>query len=118
MSHGIRPIPTPAAPLVALLAALGLACAGTSGAPDDAEISERVELALEQDDFTEEHEIRVETEDGVVSLLGQVTAPIEEERGVALARAVEGVEAVDSRLTVVPTDPDRLPAVDDLPAVP
>lgn len=101
------------------LVALVMACGSTPDAPhSDAAITERVELALEQDGFTEEHEVRVRTEDGVVHLHGQVTTRNEADHAVALARDVAGVRSVENDLTVVPDDPDRHPVLDGIQRVP
>jgi hyperosmotically inducible protein len=79
----------------------------------DALITERVKAAIEQASFAEAHEIDVRTEDGVVTLRGQVTSPTEHEQAVRLARGVKGVSDVEDELSVAPQDPERLPALSE-----
>jgi len=100
-------------PCAGLLVLAACASFDRDPADSDAAITERVERSLLQGDFTDVFEIDVSTEDGVVRLGGQVTSETEVERAVERARRVEGVRRVEESLTVVPQDPDRLPALDD-----
>jgi len=109
---------------VALALALALA-AIQAGADEgeDAELRAKVEQRLRRANFVEHHDVRVRVEDGRVMLEGSVQADHEKERAGELARAVDGVEAVDNRLLVAKGagDPDALPPIDagaPLPTLP
>lgn len=96
-------IPYRLALLLALIltAALAFACASTSmGADmDDSEISAAVEDAL-ADSAVNKYSIGVTTEDGVVTLSGQVDEAVARDAAVAIAEGTEGVDEVIDELQV------------------
>lgn len=97
--------------LVALLLGAGLAttaCGGgaamsggtVAGSVDDATLSTRVKTALLNEPDLGALRIDVNTEDGVVNLVGTVSTPGEEQRAVAVAKGIRGVRDVRSSLKV------------------
>jgi hyperosmotically inducible protein len=93
----------PAVLLLSLLVTAGCAhpgAAGVSRAIDDAEITTRVKTVLLNNPLKNVARIDVETSQGVVTLSGRVTSKDEEDRAVALARAVKGVVDVKSTLQI------------------
>lgn len=90
--------------LVAVLAAVALAgCATTLDADlSDAAITARVKLALLNDPETSGSTIEVETYAGVVTLAGRVGSRSIETGAVRVARSVNGVTDIRSRLQVGP----------------
>jgi hyperosmotically inducible protein len=90
--------------LVAMLAALG-ACGAASAQEkgagfDDALITQRVSSALDADPVLKDMHIAVETHDRVVRLTGFVDSMAQVDRAAALARRVEGVNAVRNAIRV------------------
>ncbi len=74
---------------------------GATGAtPDDAAITQAVREKLLSQPGTSAEKIDVDTRQGVVTLSGQVKSPQEKEQVVQIARATEGVQKVEVRLTV------------------
>jgi len=107
-------IPSPPAVLAAVLLATAPCTAVAQEAPrSDAAITGRVEIALRQNGFVEPYHIDVRTEEGVVTLEGQVRSQNQREQAVSVARSVEGVREVEDGLTVASHDPGRLPAVSE-----
>jgi hyperosmotically inducible protein len=75
--------------------------AGTpAGAPDDTAITQKVKEKLLLQPETSAEKIDVDTHQGVVTLSGQVKTPEEKEQVIQIARATEGVQRVEDRLTV------------------
>jgi len=89
-----------------VLLALGLlACGPAIGSRiDDGVLTTRVRTALLYDNALAVRRIEVTTADGVVTLSGVVGSHEEAERAERLARAVAGVRAVKSQLTIGSTD--------------
>jgi len=67
---------------------------------NDMTITVKVKAALAADDQLSALSIQVDTVDGVVSLTGPAPSDDAIERATALARAVDGVNAVENRLAV------------------
>ena len=67
---------------------------------DDAGITVKVKTALAAEKDVSATKINVDTVQGNVTLSGQVANQSEAERAIQVARAVEGVKSVDSRLSV------------------
>ncbi|MGH8251432.1 MAG: BON domain-containing protein [Steroidobacteraceae bacterium] len=67
---------------------------------DDKVILSKVKTALVRDATTEAGEINVEVNKGVVQLNGFVDTAKERERATAVARAVDGVKAVENNLSI------------------
>jgi hyperosmotically inducible protein len=74
--------------------------AGT--ALSDTALTAKVKTALLADDNVKGLRIDVETNNGVVVLVGTADTPANQERASVVARGVEGVKSVDNRLTVKP----------------
>ncbi len=70
---------------------------------DDATLSTRVKTALLNEPQLGALRIDVNAESGVVTLVGEVKTPAEEQRAVAVARSIGGVRDVRSTLKVEPT---------------
>jgi len=66
----------------------------------DSELAVKVRDALRADPLLEKTEIKVRAEDGVVTLRGEVEGTERFDRAVQLAKGVQGVERVVSRLKV------------------
>lgn len=86
--------------LVAGTFAAGSAKAQLKPASVDASITTRVETALAHDPFLRSMNIKVETQDGVVSLTGFVRSVDDIAKAGGLARGVSGVSAVRNGLRV------------------
>lgn len=67
---------------------------------DDATITAQVKAALIGDDELSALDINVDTNDGVVTLNGQVASPAHVARATDVADDVGGVRSIDNRLTV------------------
>jgi hyperosmotically inducible protein len=67
---------------------------------DDAGITAKVKTALAGEKDVSAMAINVDTVQGNVTLSGRVSNPVEAERAVQVARSVEGVKSVDSKLAV------------------
>jgi hyperosmotically inducible protein len=82
------------------VAALTVACAQT-----DAGITTNVKSKMAADDTVKAHEINVDTNNGVVTLTGDVDSAIAKERAVQIARTTDGVREVVDNLTVTESAP-------------
>ena len=82
------------------VAALTVACAQT-----DAGITTNVKSKMAADDAVKAYEINVDTNNGVVTLTGDVDSPIAKERAVQIARTTDGVREVVDHLTVTEAAP-------------
>jgi hyperosmotically inducible periplasmic protein len=69
-------------------------------AVDDASTTAKVKLALAKDDQVAAYRIDVDTNNGVVTLTGNVKSPAEADRAVKVAQSIEGVKKVNSDLKV------------------
>lgn len=67
----------------------------------DAAITSKINLALAADDRLKALKIDVDTSNGQVTLTGQAPDVESRDRATVLAKAVEGVQAVNNQLTVV-----------------
>ena len=90
--------------VVAMLAPLWLAACGStvSATKDDATVTTRVKTALLNNEQVRVARIDVETFEGVVTLSGNVATPEERDTAIAIARKVNGVSDVKSKLVVRP----------------
>ncbi len=81
--------------------------------PSDAVIRQQVQEALRRGEFVDDEGIVIETDEGVVTLRGQVAAEHERERAQELAARVDGVRSVRNELRVGKglDAPDALPPV-------
>jgi hyperosmotically inducible protein len=66
---------------------------------EDAGITAKVKTALAAEKDVSATRINVDTVQGTVTLSGRVSNPSEAERAIEVARNVEGVKAVESKLT-------------------
>jgi hyperosmotically inducible protein len=73
-----------------------------AAAATDATITTKINAALAADDQLKALKIDVDTDNGRVVLTGTAPDPASRERATTLARAVDGVVAVENRLTVQP----------------
>lgn len=99
MKHGYGRVLVMAVAVVGVLAA---GCASTSGGGarmDDSEISAGVVEALE-DSALRKYDIGVATQDGVVTLSGEVDDELARDAAVAIAEGSPGVESVSDQLVV------------------
>lgn len=78
---------------IVAIAALSIACAQT-----DAGITAKVKTKLAADDLVKAHEINVTTNEGVVTLTGNVDNAAAKERALAIARGTEGVVGVQDMI--------------------
>jgi osmotically-inducible protein OsmY len=69
------------------------------GTVDDTTVTAKVKAALLATDGIQATDISVETQQGVVILTGKVADTSQAQRAVEIAQSVEGVRAVDNRLT-------------------
>lgn len=69
-------------------------------AVDDASTTAKVKLALAKDDQVAAYRIDVDTNNGIVTLTGNVKSPAEADRAVKVAQSIEGVKKVNSDLKV------------------
>ena len=76
--------------------------ARTDAAMGDAALAERIKAELRKDSALKTADISVDTRDGAAVLTGTVENPEEIIRAVQIARTVDGVKSVESRLTVRP----------------
>ncbi|MFT4173319.1 MAG: BON domain-containing protein [Rhodocyclaceae bacterium] len=65
---------------------------------DDATVTTKVKAALAKDKTTKAHEIKVETNGGIVNLSGEVTSQAEISRASEVARNISGVQSVQNDL--------------------
>jgi hyperosmotically inducible protein len=73
---------------------------GTDQAVEDSNLTVVVRAAIFADKKLQSQHIKVETEDGAVTLIGVVDSPELKERAVELASTVDGVTQVQDRLRV------------------
>ena len=89
---------------VALLALSGHANAETSQSAgqvlDDTVITTKVKAALIADPVTKALNISVDTDNGIVTLAGEVSGAEEELRAIELARGVDGTVAITDELEI------------------
>lgn len=78
------------------------AAAKSAVAATDATITTKINVALVADDQLKARNINVDTKDGKVVLTGTAPDAGSRDRATAMAKAVDGVVAVDNRLTVQP----------------
>ena len=90
------------AEVLALILLLTGCAATTSRTTDDATTTTRVKIALLNDARVGGLRLDVTTFQGVVTLLGSVTSPADEQAAIAAARTIQGVRDVKSELTIVP----------------
>jgi hyperosmotically inducible protein len=90
------------------------AASDAAAKPDDAGIAEEVQAELRRDPLVELHDVKVASEDGVVTLRGNVRARHERERAELVARGVEGVGRVENEIVVGKGlgDPDAIPPLE------
>ncbi len=89
--------------LVFALPLLGGACGKTVGETiDDATITTRVKTSLLNDPTVGGLRIDVDTNQGLVTLSGNVKSQAEADQAIALARRIDGVKDVKSTLVVNP----------------
>jgi osmotically-inducible protein OsmY len=89
--------------LILIAPLLAGACGKTVGETiDDATVTTRVKTAFINDPLVGALRIDVDTFKGVVTLSGRVKSKEEEQKAIALARAVKGVTDVKSTLTIEP----------------
>lgn len=84
----------------ASLVTTGIGNGGYQSSPQDRAITAKVEKQLVSDRRVNTSRISVNTYKGTVTLNGYVTSSSSEQRVVALARSVQGVTRVISRLTI------------------
>jgi hyperosmotically inducible protein len=87
--------PSPLALVLALALTLLPGCAET-----DAGITTKVKAKFAADDVVKAHEIQVDTEQGVVTLTGNIDDPAAKEQALSLARRTEGVVEVRDMISV------------------
>jgi hyperosmotically inducible protein len=92
------PPPTTRAPETAPAAPVADRTAGQT--LDDAGITAKVKTALAAEKDVSAMAINVDTMQGKVTLTGKVSNQTEADRAVQIARGIEGVKSVDSKLTV------------------
>lgn len=73
----------------------------TTGAAD-ATITTKVNAALLADDGLKVMKVDVDTKNGRVSLMGSAPDTAARDRATTLARAIDGVTAVDNQLSITP----------------
>ena len=66
---------------------------------DDSTLTTKVKSALLADPDVKSFDIKVETNKGVVQLSGFVDSQAQIDRGVAIAKGVEGVKSVENKVT-------------------
>ncbi len=66
----------------------------------DASITAAVKMKMADDPVVGAFDIDVDTSDGRVTLNGKVKSKTEEEKAIAIARSVDGVKSVSSKLVV------------------
>ena len=89
---------------VTLALALAAACAHTRPAPvDDPTLATHVKIAFLNDPMVAELRIQVSAEAGVVTLAGTARSPEQIERAIDVARRVQGVRDVVSRIALRPS---------------
>ena len=86
------------------LCVTGLACIVGCG-PNDSGVTSSVEDRLESDTAVQADAIDVTTQDGVVTLSGEVGSQVEREQAVMIARQTDGVRDVVDRLRVADATP-------------
>jgi len=100
-----------ALPVMLLAAVLAAGCAGMSGKQDgtqksagqvvdDSAITAKVKAALAGDPDIASMKINVDTSKGKVTLKGEVKSLAQWRKAEALARGVEGVQAVNNQLVI------------------
>lgn len=67
---------------------------------DDAVVTTRVQSVLARDDVLRPYDIAVATDDGTVTLVGDVRSLALRRRATAIVQEVDGVRAVDNRLVI------------------
>lgn len=67
---------------------------------DDAALTTKVKVALLSDSLLSAFEVKVSTENGIVTLSGEVDKPETIHRAIQLASAVPGVKAINTHLMV------------------
>ncbi|MGH9319737.1 MAG: BON domain-containing protein [Vicinamibacteria bacterium] len=71
-----------------------------AGETTDASITSAVKMKMADDPVVGAFDIDVDTENGRVTLNGKVKSKAEADKAVAIAKSVEGVKSVDSKLVV------------------
>ena len=67
---------------------------------DDATLTTKVKVALVSDSLLSAFEVKVNTQQGIVTLSGEVDKPETIQRAIKLAAAVPGVKAINTHLMV------------------
>jgi hyperosmotically inducible periplasmic protein len=91
--------------LAAIATALALSPA-TSGAGEmkDSWVTTKTKMAMVKDDRVKARRVKVETQDGVVTLRGKVATTDERTAAEEIARGIAGAASVSNALQVVPED--------------
>lgn len=100
----LRPCPGAGVALLAALLLFGLTGPSQAAREDitDADITNAVTSEFWTDDVVDSNSIDVTTQEGIVTLNGQVDNILERERATALAESIVGVRAVVNRMEVKP----------------
>jgi len=97
--------------LTAIATALALAPATSSaGEMKDSWLTTKAKMAMVKDDRVKARRVKVETQDGIVTLRGKVATVDEKSAAEEIARGIDGATSVSNALQVVPDD--MRPAVD------
>jgi len=91
--------------LTAIATALALSPA-TSGAGEmkDSWVTTKAKMAMVKDDRVKARRVKVETQDGIVTLRGKVASVDEKTAAEEIARGIDGATSVSNALQVVPDD--------------
>lgn len=97
--------------LTAIATALALAPATSSaGEMKDSWVTTKAKMAMVKDDRVKARRVKVETQDGIVTLRGKVATVDEKSAAEEIARGIDGATSVSNALQVVPDD--MRPSVD------
>src|SRR6478672_9268945 len=100
-----------------LLGVLGTAIFVVGCSQSDSGITTSVKAKLVADDMVKARNINVDTRDHVVTLMGTVQSPTEENRAIEIARNTKGVADVVDRLSVVSAEPGAAPTTGIEPSI-
>ena len=91
--------------LAAIATTLALSPA-TSGAGEmkDSWVTTKTKMAMVKDDRVKARRVKVETQDGIVTLRGKVATVDEKSAAEEIARKIDGATAVSNALQIVPDD--------------
>src|SRR5258706_9128075 len=97
--------------LTALATALALSpTTSDAGEMKDSWLTTKAKMAMVKDDRVKARRVKVETQDGIVTLRGKVATVDEKSAAEEIARGIDGATSVSNALQVVPDD--MRPAVD------